>query len=177
MGNKLFYIVVGVIVIVGVVIGLGVSGIVNIPGLTHVKKASKKSKSAKQDDAAKQDPAAADPAKPAAAGKPKGDSKTPDPAAGAPNDLAAKKPEEPKPDLEKGYSKLAAVWAEMDPEKIKLVLKADYKPESAAPILKKMDEDKVAAVLTGMDPKEAAAYMEALGKEASKPPPDAPPSP
>jgi flagellar motility protein MotE (MotC chaperone) len=64
----------------------------------------------------------------------------------------------------------------MDPDKVKSILTAEYKPDLAAPILKRMDEDKVAAVLALMEPKDAAAYSEALAKEASKPPP-APPTP
>lgn len=75
----------------------------------------------------------------------------------------------PKPDPEKGYTKLASVWGELEPEKIKELLEASYKPDTAAPILKKMDDDKVAAILAAMTPDKRAAYSEALAAEASKP--------
>jgi flagellar motility protein MotE (MotC chaperone) len=91
----------------------------------------------------------------------------------------------PKPDPEKGFVKLAAVWGEMKPDKIVEILRT-YKPEDAAPILKRMDEDKVAAVFAAMldaskapsasavgttaKPGDVAAYSEALAKEVSKPP-------
>jgi len=85
----------------------------------------------------------------------------------------AEKAAAPKPDLDKGYAKLAAVWGEMEPDKVVDILVPAYKPEAAAPILKLMDDDKVAAVLASakLNPKQAAAYSEALAKEASKPPP------
>lgn len=82
----------------------------------------------------------------------------------------------PKPDPDKGYTKIAAVWSEIEPEKIQEILEADYKPDAAAPILKKMDEDKVAAVFAKMPPKEAATYSAALAKESSKPVPPPPAS-
>ena len=82
----------------------------------------------------------------------------------------------PKPDLDKGYEKLAAVWGEMPPDKIQALLEAQNKPELAAPILKRMDEDKVAAVLAGMLPEKAAEYSAAIAKEASKPPAPAAPA-
>jgi len=171
MGSKLIFIIIGVVVVIGLVIGLGVTGIVPIPGLTPPKKKHAKAKGdPKVDEAKKPDDAKTD-----VASKPKDDAKQaelkklPD-AKAATDKLAAG----PKPDLDKGYAKVAAVWSEIEPAKIEAILQTDYKPETAAPILKRMDEDKVAAILTIMKPKDAAAYSDALAKEASKPPAPAP---
>ncbi|MHB8635269.1 MAG: MotE family protein [Fimbriimonadaceae bacterium] len=162
MGNKLIFIIVGIVLLVGAVIGLGVAGIVPIPGLSPANKTQ-----AKKDDPKAADPKAdaaktLGPATPTApvATKP---IKPPDPApAAAP----------PKLDLDKGYTKLAAVWGEIDPKKLADILLTQYRPEAAAPILKRMDEDKVAAVISSMQkPKDAAAYSDAIAKEASKVPP------
>ena len=170
MVSKLIFIIIGVVVIIGVVIGLGVTGIVPIPGLTPAKKKHAKAKAdPAADEAQKADQAKADAATAAAKAKDvakQADLKKQADAKAAADKLAAV----PKPDVEKGYTKLAAVWGEIEPDKIKAILQTDYKPEAAAPILKLMDADKVAAVLSVMEPKDAAAYSDALAKEASKPP-------
>jgi flagellar motility protein MotE (MotC chaperone) len=178
--DKKVIVIVGVVVVVGAVIGLGVAGIVPIPGLTHAK--AKKADADSKDDAKKDDKKpgadAADAKKLAAdAGKKKADDD---------KKLAEdkKKAETPTPaDLARGYKKLAGIWAEMKPEDVSALLVSHYKPEEAAPILKLMDEDQVAAIFTalsasakaestpGMAPKasQTAVYCDALAKEVSKP--------
>lgn len=167
MGNKLIFIIIGVIVIVGAILGLGLAGIVTIPGLTPAKHKHTKAKAdPKADDAKKQDQAKADAAAKATDDAKQADIKKQADAKATADKLAAT----PKLDVEKGYAKLAAVWSEIEPAKIEAILQTDYKPETAAPIFKRMDEDKVAAILTLMKPKDAAAYSDALAKEAGKPP-------
>ncbi|HLK15391.1 MAG TPA: hypothetical protein VKT78_11355 [Fimbriimonadaceae bacterium] len=220
MGNKLMFIVIGVIVVIGIVLGLGMSGKINIPGLTKPHTLTKKEKAAKEAAAKKEEQDKAD-AEAAAKQKAADDfqklvaqrdqlvkagkwtealdvaqqvadglnsTKPNTPELTAATDLVAKIQAEvdkaalPKPDLEKGYTKLAAVWNEMEPKDVAEMLLKKYTPETAAPILKKMDEDKVAAVMTEInspsdpkdarpkDPAKAAAYGDALAAEVSKVP-------
>lgn len=137
--KKVILIVLPLLIIGGAVVGLGMAGVIQIPGLTP-KKAKKKA--------------------------------TPEPVVEVKKpELVAKKPKtEAKPksgDPSKGYDAVATLWNEMDVQKL-LPLAEKWKDAELAPILARMENDKVVELLTQMKPERAVALTRALQKLAEQ---------
>ncbi len=186
--DKKVLIGIGVVVAIGAVLGLGVAGVIPIPGLSK-KPAKVAAADEKKDDPTTDDPKQSPDPKPTPDPKPPTDAKDPKAAKPAVAGKGDEKPKDAGPtpvDLARGYKKLAGVWGEMSPADVSKLLIEHYKPEDAAPILKLMDEDQVAAIFTALaktEPAPAALgapvkkpsdnptadYCQALAKEVSKP--------
>jgi hypothetical protein len=137
--KKVILIVLPLLVIAGAVVGLAMAGVVQIPGLTPKKAAKKKG------------------------AEPVVEVKKPEP--------VAKKPKpEPKPkapDRTKGYDAVAILWNEMDIKKL-VPLAEKWKDAELAPILARMENDKVVELLTQLKPERAVALTRALQKLAEQ---------
>src|SRR5579872_6956071 len=162
--DKKVVIIIGVVIAVGAVLGLGMAGIVPIPGLSPAKKKKHVAVDANAEaDAKKAEKAAAATAEKAKLASEAAEKKADDNKKQLDDEAAkAKALAEQKAADEKGYKKLAEVWAEMKPSDVSSLLVSHYKPEEAAPILKLMDTEQVAAIFTAM----AASSTPAVGAAA-----------
>jgi flagellar motility protein MotE (MotC chaperone) len=134
--KKVILIVLPLLIIGGSVVGLGMAGVVNIPGLTPKKQAAAPVVEAKKPEPKKE---------------------------------VAKKPKEaPKAksgDPAKGQEAVAKLWNEMEMKSL-LPITEKWKDAELAPILAKMDNEKVVELLSGMKPKRAVALTRAIQKIA-----------
>lgn len=136
--KKVILIVLPLLVIGGAVAGLGMAGVVQIPGLSP-KKAVKKVVEPVV-EVSKPEPVAK---KPKPAPKPKG------------------------PDRAKGYDAVALLWNEMDMKNL-VPLAEKWKDAELAPILARMENDKVVELLTQLKPERAVALTRALQRLAEQ---------
>jgi hypothetical protein len=160
----------------GVVVTLALTRVINIPGLTPKKK-KKPTTLAQNDpkkDLAKDGNAKDGSAKDASAKDPETDKASGTSKVGKPS--ASTKPPTPKAppkqtpateDLDKGATKLAAVWAEMKPDDLVKII-PNYKDSELALVLKKMDESAVAELLAKLKPERAATLSRAIEVSAGQ---------
>jgi len=149
--KKVLLIVVPLLVIVSTVLGLGFMGIIKLPFLPAKKVAKKPGK-------------AAPPAKPVVEKKP-----------AAPTSIVEAPKPKPKvvvlkPDVEAGQKKLAALWSEMEPSALVPIVK-DWNDQDLAPVLMRMDPDKVTELFGDLEPDRASRLSRAIEALASKPKP------
>lgn len=136
--KKVILIVLPLLVIGGAVVGLGMAGVVQIPGLSPKKTAKKKV-----------EPVVEAPKPKPVVKKPKPESK---PKSGDPT---------------KGYDAVATLWNEMDIKNL-VPLAEKWKDAELAPILARMENDKVVELLTQLAPERAVALTRALQKLAEQ---------
>ena len=148
--KKILLIVIPLLVIVTTVLGLGFMGIIKLPFLPAKKVAKKPGK-------------AAAPVKAVVEKKP-----APPPIVETPKPKPKVVPL--KPDIEAGQKKLAALWNEMEPPTLVPIIK-DWKDQDLAPVLMRMDADKVTELMGALDPDRASRLSRAIEAIASKPKP------
>jgi hypothetical protein len=151
--KKLWLILIPLVLLLGVgaFVGLVFAGLVRNPQLEAILKIKRKGAVEKPTaEVAKVDPAAStDSAPPADPPKPH-----------------VGRPRPPTVDPQKGAQKLAAVWSEMDPDKVSK-LAVGFKDEEFAQVLAEMDPDKAAAILTALDPKRSSKISKVIQANAS----------
>lgn len=144
--GPLIVMIVAPLVLGGGVVGAALTGAVNIPGLTPKKGKPPAGYGEKKDEK----PVAKKPAAP-------------------PEEEPAKPAKEPTTDPELGAKKLAQLWNNVETTKLVAIAKG-YRDDDLAPILVKMDPEKVAEVLAAIEPARATKLSQQIQSEASVPP-------
>lgn len=140
----------GIIVLGGATIGLGYAGIINIPGITPSKKATPAVEKAEAGVEASAD-ADSSPTASAAESPEEGPSSN----AAPPEEEASLPPppaeEAPRKD---GTERLAKLWATMDAQKVAALVQ-QWNDGDVLLVLAKMDDEKLAEVLSALPPERA----------------------
>lgn len=145
------------VLLIGGVAGAAFMGVIKIPGITPKAKLAANLYGEGTDlyapDAEVKIDATVEPIEP-----------TPPPVAKKPE----AEPEEPEPvlDPELGAKKLAKVWNALPTEDLQAV-SATFKDDELALVLSKMEVEKVAALMSAMDPKRGASLSRQLARIAS----------
>jgi hypothetical protein len=141
--GPLIAMIVAPLVLGGGVVGAALTGAVNIPGLTPKKAKPPAGYGERKDEK----PAAKKPAAPPEEAPP-----------------AANK--EPERDPEAGAKKLAQFWNNVETRRLVEIAKG-YRDDDLAPILVKMDPEKVAEILAAIEPARATKLSQQIQSEAS----------
>lgn len=130
------------VIIAGTVLGLAFSGVIDIPGISPKKKPTKAAAKVEE--------------------KPKVEEKKPV--------VKAKELEKaPQGDSAKGEQAVAAIWNEMNVDKLKDIT-AKWEDDKLVPILRRMEPDKVVEYLGAIDAERAATLIKLIQKEAETAP-------
>lgn len=137
----------GIIVLGGTTIGLGYAGVINIPGITPSKKAKPAPAQANAEQANALAPEGGE-----APGNPS-ESAQPDESAQEEPPPADPPPSETTPPQD-GTERLAKLWATMDAQKVAALVEK-WKDGDVLLVLAKMDDEKLAEVLSALPPERA----------------------
>ncbi len=140
---KLGIIIASVVVALGLVLGLGFTGVLKIPGITPKKSTA----NATQEDAPKEEVA-----------KTNQETNSQSPKAKNPK---TKNPDAPSPNSKDGSERLAKIWSLLDAETVGEILKG-WSDEEAISVLTKMDDKKLAEVLSALPPERAAKLSQRI---------------
>lgn len=140
----------GIIVLGGTTIGLGYAGVINIPGITPTKKAPPATEQAEGEADASADAESSPTASAAAPAEGSPSPNTPPP---------EEKPPLPPPPADEaprkdGTERLAKLWATMDAQKVAALVQ-QWKDGDVLLVLAKMDDEKLAEVLSALPPDRA----------------------
>jgi hypothetical protein len=146
------------IVLLGIGVGLAMTGIVNIPGISPKSAKVASDLYASDNDNPVSKTAVVNPTA-TAAKPPKPKPPTVD-------------PDKPTIDPDKGAKKLAGLWNGIEVAQLVPIVK-DWKDEDLVKVLAKMDPDKVAELLSALEPKRASLlsrFVQKLGSIVPPPP-------
>ncbi|MER3413622.1 MAG: hypothetical protein C4341_05175 [Armatimonadota bacterium] len=144
-----------IIVIGGTTIGLGYAGVINIPGITPPKKVKSTAKQVDGEQAANPTSLANErlgqQATDDAKTKAKSDSPISDPATPTTEETRASREQTSRQD---GTERLAKLWTAMDAQKVAALVQ-QWKDGDVLLVLAKMDDEKLAEVLSALPPERA----------------------
>ncbi|MCL6623392.1 MAG: hypothetical protein K6T17_02090 [Fimbriimonadales bacterium] len=140
---KIGIIIAAIVVTLGLVFGLGFTGIIKIPGITPKKQAQNATKEETPEEKVAQTPKEAT-AKPSNAKNPK-----------------QTNPSAPSPNSKDGSERLAKIWSLLDAETVAEILKG-WNDQDAIPVLTKMEDKKLAEILSALPPERAAKLSQKI---------------